>query len=380
MIAKRAMWAVCAVMLSGVALAGPKIEVPSTPVVLGEVWHGTLPEFSFPVKNVGDAPLELKSVKAGCSCTNVKAGKQVLAPGEMTTVTGNVKTGTRRPGPFRVAVRITTNDPDQAAVSVPVTATINTFYAVEPQAGLRLRTPDKGKQHEVRGTVTLDVDEPTVLKVGSVTPPTFDVELQELEAGKKYEVIARTKQPLGETAIFARIELTSERSLPGKIELQASVAPQPRVTYSPRALFVPPKSQTRPQMIRIQSFTKEPFEVTSVESSHEVIKVELREQPTVAARTQSTRQGANSLHQVSVLMPDASMLNGEEAQIRIMTTDSQMPEIRVPVTADRGRLRELLIGSRNAARLRAAQATQGAAAPTATSSTVTKAPGAPNQD
>ncbi len=90
----------------------PKIEVPETDFEWEKVLQGAVITYSFPVKNVGNAPLKILRVQSNCGCTTPSFTKEI-APGAEGHVELRVNTGEVSAGFLRKNATIHSNDPTQ---------------------------------------------------------------------------------------------------------------------------------------------------------------------------------------------------------------------------------------------------------------------------
>lgn len=84
-----------------------KIEWASETISVGDIKKGIPIDIEFEFKNVGETPVIVSDVKAGCGCTNVDFPKRSISPGETSSVTAiyNAKT----PGKFTKSISVSSN-------------------------------------------------------------------------------------------------------------------------------------------------------------------------------------------------------------------------------------------------------------------------------
>jgi hypothetical protein len=104
----------------------PKIEVTPASYDFGEVPYVEVRKV-FTVRNVGDAPLEIKAVSTSCGCTRAYINKTLIAPGEeaelLVTFDPNLMEVEVLGEVYR-EVYILTNDPAEPEVVIPLTAVV----------------------------------------------------------------------------------------------------------------------------------------------------------------------------------------------------------------------------------------------------------------
>ncbi|HVB81262.1 MAG TPA: DUF1573 domain-containing protein [Candidatus Binataceae bacterium] len=137
-----------------VAAGAPRAEVADPVYNFGTALSGPPISHVFMLKNVGDAPLEIKSVNSSCGCTAAKPSKTILAPGEVSTITASVDTHFEQ-GHSLSVVTLITNDPANASLQLKIEGVI------KPQVAARPMDVDFGSVHhgsaEVREVVISDM-------------------------------------------------------------------------------------------------------------------------------------------------------------------------------------------------------------------------------
>lgn len=88
----------------------PEIKVTPEFFDFGKIVEGTTVHKEFEIANIGNDTLKIERVRASCGCTAAKPDKNLLLPGESTTVEVSFNS-TRRFGQQRKHVYIFSNDP-----------------------------------------------------------------------------------------------------------------------------------------------------------------------------------------------------------------------------------------------------------------------------
>lgn len=78
-------------------------------VNFGTINFGEKVQVKFRFKNVGETPLILSNVIAGCGCTVPEYSKAPVAPGAEGVVTGAFDSNKSHPGAVRKTIRVTAN-------------------------------------------------------------------------------------------------------------------------------------------------------------------------------------------------------------------------------------------------------------------------------
>ena len=84
------------------------MDFEQTTVDYGTIQQNSDPLRTFSFKNTGNTPLIITGARGSCGCTVPSYPKKPIAPGETAVI--EVRYDTKRVGPFRKSVRITTNE------------------------------------------------------------------------------------------------------------------------------------------------------------------------------------------------------------------------------------------------------------------------------
>jgi hypothetical protein len=280
----------------------------------GEIWQGTPAKREFTVKNVGAAPLTLNATTS-CGCTVASKPTSPLPPGETTTFSITYNTG--QPGHAGKVATLTTNDPNQATVTIKVEGDVKPLFAATPAD----RITFQAMELESRESQTIKLENkytgPLHLKLKADQDlGRFEAELKEVREGQEYELTVTTKPPLttGTNAGAAILETGLEAVPTVTIQLLALV--QPRVSVIPAQLFVT-QATTQPleQMVRVQYRADKPLKIVAVNPSLDTIQCEVKEDAPIAPDAKT------AFHQIRVTLPPYDKLPAEGAKIEIVTDD-----------------------------------------------------------
>ena len=75
----------------------------------GKIPMGEIKEVTFRMRNIGNKPLTISNVQAGCSCTVPDYTKEAIPPGGEGFVTGSFDSKKANPGEVRKSIFVTTN-------------------------------------------------------------------------------------------------------------------------------------------------------------------------------------------------------------------------------------------------------------------------------
>ena len=89
-----------------------KIQWLDSVVNFGSIQMGESKTVTFRLKNIGNKPLLLTNVKAGCGCTVADYTKGAIAPGAEGIVTGEFDSNKAQTGEVHKSIYVTTNTPN----------------------------------------------------------------------------------------------------------------------------------------------------------------------------------------------------------------------------------------------------------------------------
>jgi hypothetical protein len=269
----------------------PRIEAKIALISAGDIGPETRHKTQFPFKNVGDAPLKILQVKGCCgsSTHGVEAGDE-YAPGEGGALEVEY-VASAYPGPLVRNFSITTNDPDHPVTTFEIKANVILFVECSParlslfakreNAGcgpITLKSVD-GKPFAVTGfrstanTIKAPFD-PDVTDTQFVLTPTVDVE--KLKHSNRGQI---------------SIDLTHPECK--NIRILYDLTPEFVISPPQLTLFNLKPNQPIRREIWVMSNYEEDFEIESVSSQRDIIKVvDTKKVPAAPKGTQVTVPGA----------------------------------------------------------------------------------------
>ena len=132
----------------------------------GEVPKGEKLDWSFLIKNTGDADLQILAAKPGCGCTVADFDK-VIKPGATGKVTAHVDT-TNFAGPISKPVTIETNDPTAPEAVLTIHATVKPFVEAFPAGFVRFNMLQGDAETQ---SITLYSDEEDPFEITKIDTP-----------------------------------------------------------------------------------------------------------------------------------------------------------------------------------------------------------------
>lgn len=309
----------------------PKIELSDTVWDFGTVWAGMPAEKEIMIKNTGQGPLNI-SVRTSCGCTQAKKPKDILQPGESDTMKISYSTK-KKPGKVSQTVTIQTNDPTNPQATIKVEGDVKAVYTAEPGPYIQFGRLSKTSKDTQKITIKNEYPEKLNLKLKEKPEGPFDIELNEIEPGMKYELSATSRPPLAMGVVKADVRLETGIELLPEIDISVQGYVQPPVMVNPSQLWIPPQTSAQTErIIRVTYVTEKPVNIVGIKCSSDLVKAEL--QPKNAQMPEGIGSGS---HDIRVKLPAGSEIPESGVTIEI-TTDSEDPEYRelkVEVTTKR---------------------------------------------
>ena len=107
------------------------------------VTQGTVADFTFPVRNTGDATLTLE-VKTSCGCTVAEYDK-TIEPGKEGVIRAKLDTKGMK-GLVRKSLTVLTNDPEHKSTTLWISVNVETPIDIFPQDKISGSRQSRGKQ------------------------------------------------------------------------------------------------------------------------------------------------------------------------------------------------------------------------------------------
>lgn len=104
-------------------IASPKITAKKTFHDFGTVIEGQIVTTNYEISNSGSAELQIQQVRASCGCTAAQPTKNILKPGEKTSIKVEFNS-TNRLGPQEKTVYVMSNDPKDSELKLTFTCVV----------------------------------------------------------------------------------------------------------------------------------------------------------------------------------------------------------------------------------------------------------------
>ncbi|HEY6551751.1 MAG TPA: DUF1573 domain-containing protein [Vicinamibacteria bacterium] len=326
---KTAILAFCCVLLVAATLlaqgaAGKPKAVAVEPIKdVGFVTKGEMASNEFVIRNDGDAPLELREVRAACGCTVADYDK-VIAPGKTGKVRVTVDTKSFN-GPTAKGVTVYTNDPAAPTLELTVRAEVGQFVKIKP--GYARFISVQGEEKEGKIVQTLWTPDKSPLAIVKVESPYPYLKVRYWEAKPEERLAENADQQQW------KIEVHLSNDAPvGPLTEPINVHtnhPKQKLVQIPVSGFVRPVMAVTPPVVDMGQVTgKDPvkFSLNVRNFATEPIKVTGIAGEGINAKIEPVQEGREYQVQVT-FQPDAKgPVNGKLT----LTTDSQkVPRIEV---------------------------------------------------
>ncbi|HRI88427.1 MAG TPA: DUF1573 domain-containing protein [Candidatus Hydrogenedentes bacterium] len=231
------------------AMAGAKAVLGIEKLDFGTVLRGDVAVSSVPVRNDGDAPFGIIKVNSSCPCVIVEAPtgeKAVVQPG--TTYDLPVRYDSKdRIGPQGAVIAIMTDDPENPALTLDVTAFVESLVVVRPPNGIVWGYVPRGNSLNktlefAPGNTKNDIE---LIEI-SVSHPSVTIATEKKSRGEERFIsvsftIAKDA-PLGiiEAQLDARVRVAGEEaqiSAPFRGEVIGDVLVSPPAIISPKTAY-----------------------------------------------------------------------------------------------------------------------------------------------
>lgn len=311
----------------------PRAQLSTAQWDFGTLWWGDKCETDIEIKNVGNAPLEIRNVKTSCGCTGAKPNRTTLGPGESDKI--HLAYNTEK-GAVEVAqsATIETNDPVQPAITLTVRGIVkNLFNGVPaPQIAFGQTCIDleQTKSIELQNAY----DQPLRLSAAAIRPDSpFSVRLQEIETGQRYRLTATTRVPLKSASHYEHVELRTDSPQHPKFSVTVSAYAMERIEMMPPNVVVY-SNQTgtaaaEPRIIRFNYLKDKPVKILELRSSDPRIKAVVDETP-----AGTPPDGIYAAYNIRVTCPRFDEMPENGATVEIITDDAEerFQKIALPVT------------------------------------------------
>lgn len=175
-----------------------RLELESKEWDFGSVWYGDKPQGQLKLRNVGEGPLRLVRVHAACACTTGTLTKTVLQPGEEDLLTLGFDSTKTRDRFQQKQITIVTDEPARENTHIMVKGEARPLVEIDPpllKGALLIGRVPHNVPKDLEYDLKVAYEQPLNLRVTGEENPWYSFELKEVEAGRRFKVLLRSKTP-----------------------------------------------------------------------------------------------------------------------------------------------------------------------------------------
>lgn len=314
------------------AADGPRMVVPEMIKDMGTVAQGDVVNVEFEIANEGNEDLEIKAVRPTCGCT-VADFDRIVEPGKSGYIKAKLETRDFS-GPISKSILVMTNDPANPTVTIVIKTNVHPFVEILPRALIRFNAV----QHEpMTQKVTV---------VGGESESNFEV----TGVSSSEDYLVATVRPLPEGELLAgksskqyEVELSMKDDAPvGPVNAVLEIQ-----TNHPKAKTVPVKVfgvirallHVTPSQVQFGSIAakKQPGRnliVVNNRSGGAKIAVQSASINDAAFSSEVVTIEEGRRYQITVTVKPDATPGPRDAVLTIKTSDTEFPEVKVPVRAN----------------------------------------------
>jgi hypothetical protein len=299
----------------------PKAVVDEMKTNVGDILEMQNVEYTFTIKNEGNAELQILSVKPSCGCS-VADFDEVIAPGKSGMVHITIDGKKVGAGPFDKNFMVKTNDPDNAQFMLAVEGTV--VKAMEFSRELRW-AGFADEPFKLESFITVTLPSPMNITgahwddsgVAKGLPDKIGVKLDTIERGKKYKLTVWKKADLAPESIVSSIVLTTdypklkERIVPVALTIMNDVELHPQKLYYGEMVIPPGATKGFDRTFNVIAARGDSLKILGAVSSREDMTVKIQElmpgrsfRGTVLVRPSSKSEQYNGTITISTNYPN----------------------------------------------------------------------------
>ncbi|MEO8219004.1 MAG: DUF1573 domain-containing protein [Acidobacteriota bacterium] len=325
------------VMAQNAADKAPRLTVVEPLKDFGTVAKGEKLDWSFLIKNTGDADLKIVAARPSCGCTVADFDKEIK-PGQTGKVTAHVDT-TAFAGPISKAVTVESNDPNNPSAQLTIHAIVKPYVEAFPAGFLRYNIVQGDAQTQAVTIYSAEETTPFQILKAEVPGDWVKVDYKKIDKAEDMAKAGAPGQVQYKVSVTVGGPTVKVGPLADKIRLVTNSKHQPeyflslsgvvRPTYSviPSVVNfgeVTANDPTAERNITLRSndtHTPGEFKVTKVESSS----------PDVTAQIKPTDQAGE--YQVTARVAPGAKAGQIDGTIKIFTSDPLQPVYTLPIKA-----------------------------------------------
>lgn len=299
----------------------PKIKFDETKFSFGRVLAGTKIYHEFTFTNVGDAELVISNIKPTCGCTIFTEWSKNVPPGGKGTIPMEFNS-TNMKGVVQRNTIVHSNDPATPVSVLSIDGVVWQYVEVSPNIALIHMPPYTDQNFSTTLKIINQVEEPLKLEAPVCSSSEFKARIEEVTAGKEFNLIIDTVPPLPAGNLRGMITVdTSSKEVP-QLKIPFLAISQPDVVVYPPQMFLPavPPDFPEPYIITVRNQSPDPITVTNLSCDAPASTVEIRE-----------IVPGKEFHLVVAFPDDLRAIPGKTFTISADTSSPKFPKISIPV-------------------------------------------------
>lgn len=300
---------------------GPKIQF-STPIYdFGRVQAGEVVKHSYMFTNNGDQPLELSNVQPSCGCTTAGDWSRKVMPGQTGMVPVQFNSSHFNGAVFKT-ISVTSNDKQKPVTVLQLKGSIwKPLDLVPPYTVINVAPDVSSASASVR--ILNNTEEPISLSTPEINSKSFSATLTSVKPGKEFQLTLASVGELKPGNIQGKVLLKTSWTNNPILEVPFWANVQPALSIMPPRIMLPrpPLPIRGPTTITIQNNS-----TNALALSDPAINV-----PGVDLQIKEVQPG-RIYHALLTFPQGFEMPAGQEVLFTMKSSNSRVPEIRVPVT------------------------------------------------
>jgi len=302
-----------------VAGKGAKIQFATPVYDFGKVQAGEMVKYSFIFTNIGEEQLEVSNVQPSCGCTTAGDWTRSVPPGGTGKVPVQFNSANFN-GQVLKTITVTSNEKQKPVTVLQLKGTIWKPIELVPQYTVINVAPDaSGASASVR--IINHLEEPLSVFEPVSSNPAFSVALITNQPGKEFQLNLAAGD-LSSGTVQGKVTLKTSSAKTPTLDVPFWASVQPVISVIPARIMLPqaPLKTKAPATVTIQNNSTNALTLTDPSVNAPGVDVQIREvQP-------------GRLFNALVTFPEGfEMPAGEPIVLTVKSSQSRMPEIRVPV-------------------------------------------------
>jgi hypothetical protein len=204
---------------STLTTAAPETAVDQPVFNFGSIPPGKKMEHVFTIRNVGDKPLAIKSVRPSCGCTAVSKTASVIQPGKSGDINSSFDS-TNFEGAILKTITVDTNDPKAPTSTLTIKGTVIEEIQISPKQVSLGRVKENGT---AKAAIILTNKGNKPLKIASVTStlakPEIEADKMLLNPGESTKISVTVRPARGDRLLNGILVIHTDNRVKSEIQV-----------------------------------------------------------------------------------------------------------------------------------------------------------------